>query len=84
MKLVALIEFLQKKFRLVRIACIVSLLLLVVSDGILVDKSHVHTIPEGYPGFWSLFGFVSCVAIIFLSKWYGHMGIMTQEDYYDD
>jgi hypothetical protein len=35
------------------------------------------------PGWWSIFGFVACVLIIILSKWYGHLGIMTREDYYD-
>ncbi len=40
--------------------------------------------PNTILAFWSVFGFVSCVAIIFISKWYGHLGIMTREDYYDD
>ena len=35
------------------------------------------------PGWWSIFGFVACVLIIILSKWFGHQGIMTREDYYD-
>lgn len=48
-----------------------------------VDKEHAHTWIEHYPGFWALFGFVACVAIIIISKWYGHQGIMTREDYYD-
>ncbi len=39
---------------------------------------------ETLPVFWSAFGFVACLLIIFLSKWYGHAGIMTGEDYYDE
>jgi hypothetical protein len=31
-----------------------------------------------------LFGFLSCVAVIFLYKWFGHLGIMKPEDYYDN
>lgn len=84
MRLVALIEFLRKHVRQVRIVSLCFLLLLVACDWLFVDKSHAHTGAEGYFGFWAIFGFVSCVAIIFISKWYGHLGIMTREDYYDD
>jgi thiol:disulfide interchange protein len=84
MKLVGLIDVLQKHIRPVRIISLCSLLLLAVFDWLFVDKSSAHTGPEHDFAFWSLFGFVSCVAIIFLSKWYGHLGILTQEDYYDD
>ena len=60
------------------------LALLVVIDIFFVDKSHAHTWAEKHiPGFWTIFGFVACVLIIILSKWYGHLGIMTREDYYD-
>ena len=84
MKLIALIEFLKKHIRWVRIICLCLLLLLVIGDGFFVDKSHVHTPLESYPAFWAIFGFLSCIAIIFISKWLGHLGIMTREDYYDD
>lgn len=60
------------------------LALLVVVDIFFVDKSHAHTWAEQHiPGFWTVFGFVACVLIIVVSKWYGHLGIMTREDYYD-
>jgi len=36
------------------------------------------------PAFWSIFGFLGCVVIIIGSKWFGHAGIMTREDYYDE
>lgn len=84
MKIVALIDFLLKHIKKVRIICLCLLLLLVLFDWLFVDKSHAHTEPEHYIAFWAVFGFVSCVAIIFISKWYGHLGIMTREDYYDD
>lgn len=86
MKLVALIEFLRRHLKTaIRISCIV-LLVLIVLDAIpaVVDKEHAHTSVEHLPGFWSAFGFVACVLIIFLSKAYGHAGIMTREDYYDE
>lgn len=44
----------------------------------------LYRISESAPGFWSAFGFVACALIIILSKWYGHRGIMTREDYYND
>jgi hypothetical protein len=84
MKLVVPIEFLKKRIRMVRIICLCLLLLLVIGDGLFVDKNHADTTLTRYPAFWAIFGFLSCVAIIFISKWLGHLGIMTREDYYDD
>jgi len=86
MKLVQLIEFLRARLKTVIWVCYGVLALLVVIDAIpfLVDKEHAHTKLEHLPGFWSLFGFVACTLIIFLSKWYGHAGIMKREDYYDE
>jgi hypothetical protein len=46
--------------------------------------ARLHQIAETMPGFWSVFGFIACTLIIFLSKWYGHAGIMKREDYYDE
>jgi len=84
MKLVKVIEFLRNRLKMVvRISCAI-LALLILADGFLVNKEHAHTTAEHFPGFWSVFGFVGCVLIILLSKWYGHAGIMTREDYYDE
>ena len=49
-----------------------------------MDKEHAHTAAEHFPAFWAAFGFIGCVVIIVLSKWFGHAGIMTREDYYDE
>lgn len=38
---------------------------------------------ESLPGFASLYGFFSCVAIIFVSKLLGKLFISRKEDYYD-
>ena len=84
MKIVALIEFLRRHLKLVVRLCWVVLALLVLGDWLLVDKEHAHTAPEHWFGFWSAFGFIACVLIIIVSKWYGHRGIMTREDYYGD
>ena len=81
--IVKCIDFFRDRLKLVIRLCYVGLALLVVWDALFVDKHHAHTAAEHYPGFWSLFGFIACVLIIFVSKWYGHLGIMTREDYYD-
>jgi hypothetical protein len=86
MNLVKLIEFLRSRLKtVIWISCAV-LALVVVLDAIpaIVDKEHANTSPEHWPGFWAVFGFIGCVLIILASKWFGHLGIMTREDYYED
>ncbi len=86
MRLLRLIEFLRQRLRTVVRLCLALLALLVLLDAIpgLVDKEHAHTAPEHWPAFWAIFGFLGCVVLILLSKWFGHLGIMTREDYYDE
>ena len=86
MKLAKLIEFLRDRLKALIWICCGVLALVVVLDAIpgLVNKEHAHTGPEHWPAFWAVFGFVACVVIVLVSKWYGHLGIMTREDYYDD
>lgn len=86
MKLIRLIAWLRLHLKaVVRVAC-VALALLVALDAIpgLVDKEHAHSKAEHFPAFWAAFGFIGCVVIIVLSKWFGHAGIMRREDYYDE
>lgn len=78
------IEFLRVRLRMVVKICLGFLACLVLVDALLVDKEHAHTWIESLPGFWTVFGFVGCALLILLSKWFGHLGIMTREDYYDD
>ncbi len=87
--IVKLIDFLRDRLKTVIRLSYVGLALLVVWDLIFVDKHHAHTAPEHWPFFWSVFGFVACVLIIIISKWFGHFKwpggfrIMSPEDYYD-
>lgn len=85
MNLVKLIDFFRDRLKTVIRISYAVLALLVVIDAIpmIVDKHHAHTAVEHLPGFWAVFGFLACVLIIIISKWYGHLGIMTREDYYD-
>jgi len=86
MKLLKLIEYLRQRLKSVVWICVVVLGMLVLVDAIpaIVDKEHAHTSAEHIPAFWALFGFVGCVVLILVSKWFGHAGIMTREDYYDE
>ncbi len=87
MRLLKFIEFLRARLRTVVWLGVGVLLGLVVLDALpgVVVKEHAHTWVERHvPGFWAVFGFVGCVVLIILSKAFGHLGIMTREDYYDE
>jgi hypothetical protein len=83
MPIIKLIEFLKRHMGFTLTLCYGTLVALVLIDGFLVDKSYAHTGVERIMGFWSLFGFGACVLIVVFSKWYGHLGIMADEDYYE-
>jgi hypothetical protein len=62
----------------------VALVLVFLSD-FFVHRDHAIYIWDKIPGFGALYGFVSCVVIILVSKFIGHQGgVMQGEDYYDD
>jgi len=86
MKLVALIEFLRTRLKMVIRLSLVALAVIILLDALpfVVDKEHAHTSAEKLPAFWSVFGFVGCVILILVSKWFGKLGIMQREDYYDE
>lgn len=83
MNLIKIIEFLRNRLNTVVRVCLGVLASLILADALLVSKEHAHTAPEHWPAFWSVFGFVACAVIVIVSKWYGHAGIMTREDYYE-
>jgi hypothetical protein len=89
--IVKFIEYLRARMKLVIRLSYLVLGLLMVHYGIFVDKSSAHTKMELLFFFWAAFGFIACVLIIFVSKWYGHVKwfgtdfrVMSPEDYYDD
>ncbi|MFZ2643971.1 MAG: hypothetical protein WA117_23455 [Verrucomicrobiia bacterium] len=86
MKLTHLIEFLRHRIKVVVRICLVGLALLVLLDAspAVVNKEHAHTWAEHIPGFWALFGFVGCILLFVFSKMFGHFGVTTREDYYDE
>ena len=81
MKLLEIIELLRSKAAK-RIAY-GALSILIVVDFI-IPRHEIHFFGDKIPGFWSLFGFIACVLIIIGSKWIGHLGLMQDENYYDE
>jgi len=58
-------------------------LALVVGADFLIPRESSHFFWEELFGFGAIYGFISCVLIIVVSKALGHMGLMQPEDYYD-
>ncbi len=70
-----------QNLRRLRLGFYIVLGLLVVPDFFL----HKHTLfyeVESWPGFYAVFGFIACVAIIVISKLLGYL-LKRKEDYYD-
>lgn len=82
--IVSFIDFFRDRLKVTIRWCYVLLVLVAIWGSYFVDNSHAHTSVETFPFFWSVFGFFACALIIIGSKWFGHLGIMTREDYYDD
>ena len=60
-----------------------GILVLLVAADFIIPRHEIHFFGDKVPGFWSLFGFISCVLIIVVSKWLGHDWLLRDEDYYD-
>ena len=59
-------------------------LVVVFAADFLVNRDHGDFFWDFIPGWAAVFGFISCIAIIFASKLLGNQGrIMRDEDYYD-
>ncbi|RQD78575.1 hypothetical protein [Desulfonatronospira sp. MSAO_Bac3] len=84
MDLAKILEYLKERTDILVKLSYLVLGLLLAYDALFLDKTPAHTWIEHFPGFWSIFGFGACVIIILVSKWYGKLGIMTREDYYDN
>lgn len=59
-------------------------LAVVVLVGVALQVGAYHHYPWDYvPGFYALFGLVSCWLIVVVSKAIGTYGVFRAEDYYD-
>ena len=81
MNIIKVIETLRRKA--VKKIAYIALILIIVTD-FFIPRHEIHFIGDQIPGFWSLFGFVACILIILISKWIGHLGIMQDENYYNE
>jgi hypothetical protein len=63
-----------------------SLVVLILLEIILMGIGEMHIsldhIAE-FPLFHAIFGFVGCLAMVFVVKFLGHQWLMKEEDYYD-
>ena len=60
-----------------------GILVLLVAADFIIPRHEIHFFGDKIPGFWSLYGFISCVLIIVVSKWLGQHWLVRDEDYYD-
>jgi len=83
--IVQFIDFLKTRQNTVRAYCYIGIGIILVWSIAGVDLHHAHTWMEAHiPGFWSIFGVLSCFVLIYFARWFGKSGIMTREDYYDN
>ena len=81
MNLLKIIELFRRK-TMKRIAY--AVLILIILIDFFIPRYEIHFYGDRIPGFWSLFGFVACILIILISKWIGYLGIMQDENYYNE
>ena len=63
--------------------CLGALVLIEIAAPLLLDPDHGHFWFEDLPGWGSLYGLASCVAIVVVSKLLGKLWLMRRETYYD-
>ena len=82
--MIQFIDYLKKWSREVRYL-LYGIMAAIVIWSMTVDTSHAHTWVEKYiPGFWAIFGLVSCTVLIFFARWLASAGIEREEDYYGE
>jgi len=82
--MIQIIDFILAKRKMMS-AVLVTVIIGIFFWSLTVDTSHAHTWAEQHiPGFWSLFGIVSCIVLIFIARWFSNAGISRGEDYYDN
>ncbi len=74
------------RFKRIKRVGMISLAVIVLFEVLVVNVLHLghpHFWFEKIPGFGSLYGLISCVLIIVVSKFIGLRWLMRREDYYD-
>ena len=81
MNLLKIIEiFRTKTMKIVAYAVLIFIILM----DLFIPRHEIHFFGDAIPGFWSIFGFIACILIILISKWIGRLGIMQEENYYNE
>lgn len=63
---------------------VAALILSIVADFLLQGgEGHGEFAWSRILGFFAVFGFISCVAIVIISKYLGHHWLQRKENYYD-
>ncbi len=79
-------ENVRKVLRTLYVICALLLLLdvgnFVLQQLEIGDLRHAYRIWEGLPGFYNIFGFVACVALVLIAKQMRRV-LMRPEEYYD-
>jgi cytochrome bd-type quinol oxidase subunit 2 len=83
--IVNFIDFLKERLQTVKTCCYIAIGIILVWTVTGVDTHHAHTWMETHiPWFWSIFGVLCCLVLVYFARWFGRSGIMTREDYYDN
>jgi hypothetical protein len=74
------------RFRRIKRSFYAALAALALAETLLprlLPPDHAHFWFEDLPAWGSIYGFISCAAIILVSKLIGRLWLMRREDYYD-
>ena len=75
-----------KRLRSLKRASLASLAVIFILEILVVNVLHLgypHFRFEQFPGFGCLYGLISCILIIVVSKVIGKLWLVRPEDYYD-
>ncbi len=82
--MIGFIEFFREHLKLTVVACVMAIIAIALWGSFMIDLSHAHLAMEKIPFFWSIFGLIGGALLILVSRFFGRLGIMTREDYYDE
>ncbi len=82
--IVNFIDYLRQHIQAFKLFCFGGVAAIILWSVIAVHTHDAELWFEKIPGFWSVFGLVSIIVLIYFGTWLGKSGIMTREDYYDN
>ena len=83
MGILEMIEFLRRHVKTLGNILLAYLAALVLFDLLLPrDPAHAHYYVDRIRAFWTLFGVVGCFVLIKVAKFFAHLFLSKNEDYY--